>query len=122
MLTTPYTDKMYNDTLTNGGATVDLTRHNLTEPSGKFFVGAGKEAWVHRIPVESFTPAYLASLVYLAKKEGYYALGTWVDGGTVYVEPTFTYDTEEAAYLTAETLGEQAYFNTETRETIRIFR
>lgn len=118
MLTTPYTDKMYNDTLTNGGATVDLTRHNLAEPAGRYYYGGG--SWTHTVPVSEFTPVYLAALVLVAKREGHAALGTWVDGGIVYVEPTTVEDNRTIAYVEAAERGEMAMFDSETRETIRI--
>lgn len=118
MLTTPYTDKMHTDTLTNGGATVDLTRHNLAEPEGRYYYGGG--SWAHTVPVDFFTPAYLAALVLVAKREGHAALGTWVDEGIVYVEPTTVEDNLTIAYMQAAERGEKAFYDSETRETVWI--
>lgn len=118
MLTTPYTDQFYANTVANGGATVDLTKHSLPSPEGKFFVGGGKASWVHVVPTEDFTASYLAMLVAVAKREGFYALGAWVSGGEVFIEPTYTYDSETSARLTAESLGETAYYDVEAGESV----
>lgn len=120
MLTTPYSDQFHADTLANGGATVDLTKHNLAEPEGRYYVGAGRETWVHKAKVEDFTPAYLAALVLVAKREGREALGTWVRGGVIFTEPTLVYHSRSLATLTARLSGEIAIFDSESRETIYV--
>jgi len=120
MLTTPYTDKFHADTIANHGATVDLTKHDLREPEKRYYVGNGKRSWVHKVAVEKFTPTYLAMLVAVAKAEGRYTLGTWVQNGVVYVEPTLTYNGKASAELVTKFLGEQAFFDSQTRETIYV--
>ena len=118
MFITPHVEKMHTDTLTNGGATVDLTRHHMAEPEGRYYYGGG--SWAHTVPVDFFTPAYLAALVLVAKREGHPALGTWVDEGIVYVEPTTVEDNRTIAYMQAAERGEKAFYDSLTGETIRL--
>ena len=113
MLITPYTNRFHADTLANGGATVDLDQHDLRQPEGRFYVGAGSRTWVHRIQVKDFSPVFLAMLVAVAKSEGFRALGTWVRGdGYVLIEPTEVYTERQYARQAAEEYGEQAYYDT----------
>lgn len=121
MLTTPYTDRFHADTLANGGATVDLTKHDLCEPGARYYVGRGKSSWVHTVPLRRFTPTYLAMLVAVAKAEGFGALGTWVvegENASVIIEPTILFDKEDEARSFAVLYQEHAYFDSLTRKTI----
>lgn len=121
MLITPYIAKFHADTLAKGGATVDLTKHNLREPEERYYVGNGKHSWVHKVRVEKGTPTYLAMIVAVAKAEGWFTIGTWVQNGLVYIEPTLLFAAEDDARRVAVALGEHAFFDSETRETIYVW-
>lgn len=120
MVITPYIQAFYDNTIREGGATVDLTKHSLPEPDGRYYVGYGPVTWVHRVQVEDFTPAFLSALVLIAKREARRSLGTWVKNDVVIIEPTAVLLSLGVARALGKAYGQEAIFDSETRETIYV--
>jgi len=64
--------------------------------------------------------AYIAQMMQHFARLGYDGLGTWVDGGTLYIDPILHVSTESEAHLYATLWDEIAYYDCAKDESVTV--
>lgn len=120
--------KLYRETLTKGGSTVELKTLKVPGKTNGYFVGGAMDYAGVRIPETTFTReefsqhklGYLLGQMYMnrltteqyklgVKPEGF--MGTWMSDGIIYVDAVDWFETLDEAVRVGMARGEQAIYD-----------
>lgn len=100
---------IYNATIDNGGATYSLSTG--APVSTGYAVGNGSSPLATTLPARDLTRGDLEQFVEQCKAVGLDVVGTWVNRGTVYLEPTTIVQDYEGAVTLGIMRGEMAIYD-----------
>jgi hypothetical protein len=112
---------LYDRTIANGGGTFDMHGDN----GDRADITAGYAVAIidgtYRIVSEHDRRAF-NDAVHMCIVDFPFAtaIGTWVDGGVIHIDPVMVADTEDVARKTAMANHQLAYFNLNTMEEVRL--
>lgn len=94
-------------TVENGGGTYDPISLDEFQPTSGYF--ASKTGF--QVEADEFTPEFMANALQTMELTPGEYIGTWVDGGTIYVDPARWFEDQDVALQFAAQNGQQAIWD-----------